>query len=605
MSTSRLWREGSSMGRASCGPIVALLMFLVPAIAAPAAELAAPTISELQAMTGLVDGDVIEVAGYRQAGDDGGGTFRYDASNQTEPDGGTVLEPDALPGRFVRLYDPQGPCLTEWFGAYGDGASDAPHDDQAAINACLQALGRVKLLAKTYGVRGKPDRWNPAATYHAIDLGPGYRIEGSGRDRTVLKLLSGTNPHGNGPSENYFNLLGNRDFYESADHIVVRDLTIDCNFDNQDKHTTINAVAVRGGGALLERLNLRGYGTGRHPENGSSRECFAVYQTLVYKARGSRQAATCRDLDFTACGHNGDVGGSVAEITHIALGGADNFDNKSWILPRGADPDWDPANNGENENNWWPSYGGVVEDCVLHDESYDPAIQQSPLNGITYGDCIGVEVRRNRAHNWEGTGVYVISWWNRDCVVADNDFDGVYAGVALQASSLPGNKPNQCPSHIGTLVERNRIVTGPTRHCRWSPLGIQLFGGEPGPAIRFRDITVRRNTISGRAFEHADGGTRCPTGIVVQIVGAIYQNLSFEENTIDCPDFVPGTWVPQEPHSLSMMFYPLERFAGDLEAGNVVYRNNRNPQGKELYPALAGWDFKNTPTYGKPTPATE
>lgn len=593
------------MRKTHCLPVAAVLTVLAMAVAANAAELAVPTVADLQAMTDLADSDVVAVAGYHRPGDDGGGTFRYDAASQLEPDGGTVIKPQALPGRFLRVFDPQGPFLAEWFGAHGDGDGADPHDDQAAINTCLRTLGRVKLLAKTYGVRGQPERWNPAVTYHAIDLGPGYRIEGSGRDRTVLKLLSGTNPHGNGPSENYFNLIGNRDFYESADHIVIRDLTIDCNFDGQNKQTTINAVAVRGGGALLERLNLRGYGTGRNPENGSSRECFAVYQTLVYKARGSRQAATYRDLDFTGCGHNGDVGGSVAEITHIALGGADNFENKSWILPQGADPEWDPTNNGENENNWWPSYGGVVEDCVLHDESYDPAVQQSPLNGITYGDCIGVEVRRNRAYNWEGTGVYVMSWWNRDCVIADNEFAGVYAGVALQASSLPGNKPNQCPSHIGTIVQRNRIVTGATRHCRWSPLGIQLFGGEPGPDIRFRDITVRHNYISGRAFEHADGGTRSPSGIVVQIVGAIYEGLRFEDNIIDCPDFVPGAWVPQEPGSLSMTFYPLERFAGDVQSGRVVYRGNRSPEGKELYPALAGWDYKNAPTYGKPGAATE
>jgi hypothetical protein len=294
------------------------------------------------------------------------------------------------------------------------------------------------------------------------------------------------------------------------------------------------------------------------------------------------------------------VGGSVAEITHLALGGANNFDNLSWITPQGADPDWDPANNGENERNWWPSSGGLVENCVIHDEAYDPAVQQSPLNGITYADCIGMQVRHNRARNWDGCGVYVMSWWSRDTVIADNDFDGVYVGVALQASSLPGNKPNQCPSHTGTVVERNRITLGTPRHCRWSPIGVQLFGGEPGPGIRMKDLTVRDNSISGRAFKHADGGTRCPTGIVVQIVGALYQNLRFEDNVIDCPDYAPGVWVPQEPYSLSMMFYPLARFAEDVKSGNVVYRGNRNPAGKELHPVLASWNFDNVPEYGKP-----
>ena len=93
----------------------------------------------------------------------------------------------------------------------------------------------------------------------------------------------------------------------------------------QDKHTTIHAIAIRGGGALVERVNFRAYGTGRSPETGSSRECFVVHQTLIFKdAMSCRRAAVCRDLDFTGCGHIGSLDGNVAEITHIALGGANN-----------------------------------------------------------------------------------------------------------------------------------------------------------------------------------------------------------------------------------------------------------------------------------------
>ena len=57
-------------------------------------------------------------------------------------------------------------------------STDTPRSD-VACGSRLEAEG----LAKTYGVRGKPAPYDPAATYHAIDLGPYYRIAGSGRDR--------------------------------------------------------------------------------------------------------------------------------------------------------------------------------------------------------------------------------------------------------------------------------------------------------------------------------------------------------------------------------------------------------------------------------------
>jgi hypothetical protein len=404
----------ASMRSGMCG----LLLLLVGAVQAQPVAIRFNTIADMCSAARLSPDVPIILGGYRQANDGGGGTFRYVPDSKAEADGGSVLAPAKLPGRLLRVVDPDEDAYAEWFGAYGDGDSAAPHADQAAINGCLRAYGRVKLRAKTYGVRGKPQPYDPNITHNAIDLGPYYRIIGSGRDQTKIKLLDKTNPHGAPGGSNYFIMLYNRKFHESADYVVISDFTIDCNFDNQDKQATIHCIGIRGGGALVERLNLRGYGTGRQRPEGFTRECFAVHQTLVYKAPGScRRAGVFRDLDFTGCGHNGEIGAPVGEITHLALGGADNFENKSWIMPQGSDPDFDPANGGENEKNWWPSYGGLVENCVIHDEVYDPPTQQSPLNGITYGDCIGLTIRGNRVENWEGTAVFTMSWWNQDTTI--------------------------------------------------------------------------------------------------------------------------------------------------------------------------------------------
>jgi len=425
-----------------------------------------------------------------------------------------VFEARNLPGRLVRVVGPDDDAFAEWFGAYGDGDRPNPHDDQDAINRCLAAYGRVKLLARTYGVRGRPQPYNPAVSFHAIDLAPNYRIVGSGREATRLKLLDGANPQGGGPGDNYFIMLYNRSFHESADFLVIRDFTIDCNFDQQDKHVTIHAIGIRGGGALVERLNLRGYGTGRAPETGSSRECFVVHQTLVYKDRKAcRRAAVYRDLDLTGCGHNGMLPeGAIGEITHLALGGANNFDNLGWIMPKGADPDWDPANGGENENNWWPSYGGSVENCVIHDEVYDPPTQKSPLNGITYSDCVGMTVRGNRIENWEGCAVFVMSWWNRDTVIEDNRFANVTIGLALNMVSQDA-KPVQCPRHENVLFAHNEIVLGPHRNAPWGTCGVSLYGADIPSEVRMKGIHIRQNTNSGRAYANAKGGRVGPLGM--------------------------------------------------------------------------------------------
>jgi hypothetical protein len=558
------------------------------------------TIAEMCAATDLPGGARVAVRGYRQPGDGGGGAFRYDPDNKLAADGGAVLELPKAPGRMVRVVDPEEEAYAEWFGAYGDGEGPTPHDDHDAINRCLAAYGRVKLLAKTYGVRGKPSPWDANVTYHAIDLGPYYRIVGSGRDRTKIKLLDGTNPRGGGPGDNYFILFANRAFHESAEYVVIRDLTLDCNFDRQDKRTTIHAIGIRGGGALVERVNFRGYGTGRHPETGASRECFVVHQTLVYKeAKSCRRAAIYRDLDFTGCGHNGMLAGQVGEITHIALGGANNFENLGWIMPQGKDPDFDPANGGENESNWWPAYGGLVENCVIHDEVYDPDVQKSPLNGITYGDCIGLTVRGNRVENWEGTGVFTMSWWNRNTTIVDNDFLGVTTGVALTMVGQDA-KPVQCPRHENVLVAHNRIVLGTDKHAPWGVCGINLYGEDLPAGIRMDHIHVRENTISGRAYTNAAGARACPLGMKVQILRANYRDLRFEDNVLDLPDYPDASYVPQEPYAYSMLFFPLALWEDAVKTGLVVYRGNHSPEGKTVYPILTDWYFKNPPTWGKP-----
>lgn len=580
--------------------LVAALMVAAGTAGAQQPLMVYGNVAQLCAATGLEAGAQVRLEGYRAPGDGGGGLFKYDPVSEAKADGGSVLQPATLPGRLLRIADPDEDAYAEWFGAWGDGDSATPHDDQAAINACLAAYGRVRLQAKVYGVRGKPEPYNPAITYHAIDLGPYYKVQGAGRKLTTVKLLDGTNPHGNNQGDNYFILLSNRAFHESAEHVVISDLTLDCNFDAQDKVSTIHAIGIRGGGALVERLNLRGYGTGRDPVTGNSRECFVIHQTLVYKDTVScRRAAILRDLDFTDPGHNGMLEGTVGEITHIALGGADNFENKGWILPQGADPAFDPSNEGENEANWWPSYGGLVESCVIHDEGFDPPTQKSPLNGITVGDSIGVVVQGNRVVNFEGTAFFTMSWWHRNTTVVDNEFTNVTSGLALCLQS-DGKLPIQCPRHEDFLFAHNTVVTGDDPDAPWGTCAINLYGGEMPQVTRMKGIHIRGNRLAGRAYNGAKGERACPLAIKIQILRAVYDDIRIEDNVVDFPDFPDAVWVPKEPWEAALMFYPRALWDSASASGAVRFRNNRTPQGKLLYPFLVDWYFDSAPTWGRP-----
>ncbi len=577
---------------------LALILLAAVTWAQPAPRSCDP-VADLTAATDLTAGETVTAQGYRGADDGGGGTFRYDPASSQPTDGGSCFELKAAPGRVLRLVDREADAYAEWFGAYGDGDSTAPHDDHEAINRCLAAYGRVTLRAKVYGVRGVPSPAGAGATYRAIDLGSNYRIAGASREQTTIRLLDGTNPHGSGPFENYFVLLANRDFYESAENVVIRDLTLDCNFDAQDKRTTIHAIGIRGGGALVERVNFRRYGTGHNPDGPSSRECFVVHQTLVYKdASSSRRAGVYRDLDFTNPGHNGMLSGVVGEITHMTVGGANNFENLGWILPRGADPAFDPAQGGENENNWWPAYGGLIENCLIHDEAFDPEVQKSPLNGITYSDCIGVTVHGNRVLNFEGSAVFTMSWWNRDVVITGNQFLKVTTGIALCMQSADA-KPVQCPRHENVLIAHNEIETGTDVHAPWGTCAVSLFGGDMPAEVRMKSVHVRENTIRGRAYPGANGARACPLGIKIQITRATYHDLRIEDNLLDFPDFPDAVWIPAEPYACSLMYCPLALWEDATQAGHVVYRGNRNPDGKVLYPFLVGWYFDKPSPWGR------
>lgn len=139
------------------------------------------TIADLKAVdvATLTDKQQALVAGYYAPGDQGGGTFYFDAGASTTDNGGTIIAPDAGAGRWKRIYS--GAVNVQWFGAKGDDPSDGTGtDDTAAILAAV-ATGLPVLF--------------PASG------GDGYRITDTITAVSGFNVESGTFIYYNGPAD--------------------------------------------------------------------------------------------------------------------------------------------------------------------------------------------------------------------------------------------------------------------------------------------------------------------------------------------------------------------------------------------------------------------
>lgn len=383
--------------------VLALLFLSSLAHATPRSQYNAPTrvlqkevpfesFEELKRTKVLKQSSLYVVQGHTSAEDGAGGIFVFQTHKPLPEVPGVTYE---IPGKgyLVRQGFTSGsPIRAEWFGAKGDGVTD----DRAAIQSALDGHSRVNLMAKVYGLgkglyigwcnKGSDQnpRWEKClgpGESSALTVKTNYRILGTTRNLTTIRLLNNTNPRTTG---GVFDIIGNP-MTSSAANVEVRDLTIDVNFDGQSKAiqapddslidpttghpvvspntgevATLNAIRVYGPNARFENLRVIGY------SSNTFQEAFVVSSGLVFKDSSvGRQCATIRNVEMTSPGSNLEIkyrrfGGAaglkkkdehVAEITHIAVAGAHNFTNQpygygAYSIPSDH-PEWQPGNRRE------------------------------------------------------------------------------------------------------------------------------------------------------------------------------------------------------------------------------------------------------------------
>ena len=122
-------------------------------------DLSAELLSDIKAITGSFDGQIVHTTGYTTAGDGGGGVWYWDSSDLStevtaDTQSATVAAPTAAStgasGAWVRLDKTR--LNVKWFGAFGDGSTDNAAILTAFITHCISTQRTGYIPTGTYSV---------------------------------------------------------------------------------------------------------------------------------------------------------------------------------------------------------------------------------------------------------------------------------------------------------------------------------------------------------------------------------------------------------------------------------------------------------------------
>jgi len=346
--------------------------------------------------------------------------------------------------------------------------------------------------------------------------------------------------------------------------VVVRDLTVDCGFDQSAKNVCHEAIALTGSHCRIERVKCINFGVGYNP-NASPPvpiECFVLeVATSSHSPVQDSDAilGSIHDCVITQPGSNGTItgwpGGFIPEITCILLAGS------------GTGPT--PL-----------AYGGSVKGNRIYNLNKDDN-QTSPIHAITLVRCQQSEVADNEIANVDGAGVYIQSWQEQDLVIRNNRMSNVNTGILMSASTVPSDL------HQYTKVHDNVILLGYYKDSSAQAVGIWVSVLPLSP----QGLCVSRCFIQ-RNFVRAPASLgNFPLGVSLVFDGPNYDTIVVEDNVLE----IPNCGQPPEfgvPYENALVFFWNYTY---MESA-VWLHNNRNLAGDDL--ALKVVDYNWKPYWG-------
>ena len=188
--------------------------------------------ANMTAATGIAQGEIVCLDGYRQAGDGGQGRFIRNSASSATVDGGMVA-PSADGGRLERLLDEPGVFHMDAFGAKGDDPAFDNRPVMSSIAAAITARGGgvMRLGDKVYWHGPSASGNVSGASACKFTSGQNVVVEGTGL-RSMLKYNTANS------------FVGCHLLFEQVDDIRVEKLKLDSSWTQLTGATASNNALV-------------------------------------------------------------------------------------------------------------------------------------------------------------------------------------------------------------------------------------------------------------------------------------------------------------------------------------------------------------------------
>lgn len=365
----------------------------------------------------------------------------------------------------------------EYYG-YKLGENIAPY-----INKCIDVTGECYISEGTHILGRNDNNWHSGNIWIDNSIIWGWnkkhnvKIIGAGRDKTTLKWIDDCQASRLFDKPCDVMTMVSTNWNESCNDNLIKDITFDGNYNFNRNSATMIAIRIRGEGNKVEGCRFINLAAGTK----DSHECFQIVIGPIDKnGRGTE----ILNNHFTLPGRKSfSTKNPVPENTLIAVGGVDT-----------------------------KIIGNIIEDM-----DFNVVDQQSPLHAITISNTKNAVISDNKFLNFQGSCIYMDSWSNEDCLIADNVAKNVYQFLHLSCQHWDNSDQISFNKNFKVINNEVELYVG-NCYYHWDkpPFVSNFIGYTNAPNVDhtkypgFENVVVTNNivklgyrSISGKTFEES------------------------------------------------------------------------------------------------------